>query len=74
MKKLIVAAMLILALAGCAKYTAKDVNGDSEININDILYIRSYIESGQYTSTADVNEDGELTEADIAIIRRHILN
>ncbi len=51
-----------------------DVNGDNEVNINDINSVVNTILDGNYSSDADVDGDGEVRVSDINSIINFILD
>ena len=51
-----------------------DVNGDSVINIQDIVLTVNLVMSGEYNSSADLNSDGVINVLDIVQIVNIILN
>ena len=51
-----------------------DVNGDSVINIQDIVLTVNLVMSGEYNSTADLNSDSVINVLDIVQIINIILN
>tara|TARA_Y100000590_G_scaffold374045_1_gene438213 strand:+ start:245 stop:715 length:471 start_codon:yes stop_codon:yes gene_type:complete len=51
-----------------------DVNGDSVINIQDIVLTVNLVMSGEYNSSADLNSDGVTNVLDIVQIVNIILN
>jgi hypothetical protein len=51
-----------------------DVNGDSNINIQDVVLIVNVILSGQVNDAADVNQDGNIDVLDIIQVVNLILN
>ena len=52
-----------------------DVNGDGELNIQDvIIIITEFILNDLYNSIADLNEDGDLNIQDVIILINIILN
>ena len=51
-----------------------DVNGDSVINIQDIVLTVNLVMSGEYNSAADLNSDGTTNVLDIVQIVNIILN
>lgn len=57
-------------------FTSGDVNGDSKINITDVILTRRYIVGGYDVlvneNAANVNDDGKVTSADVILLRRYI--
>ena len=51
-----------------------DVNGDSVINVQDIVLTVNLVMSGEYNSSADLNSDGVTNVLDIVQIVNIILN
>ncbi len=51
-----------------------DVNGDSVINVQDIVLTVNLVMSGEYNSTADLNSDSVINVLDIVQIINIILN
>tara|TARA_B000000477_G_C5881663_1_gene138216 strand:- start:21 stop:491 length:471 start_codon:yes stop_codon:yes gene_type:complete len=51
-----------------------DVNGDSVINIQDIVFTINLVISGEYNSAADLNSDGIINVLDIVQIVNIILD
>ena len=51
-----------------------DVNGDSVINVQDIVLTVNFVMSGEYNSAADLNSDGVTNVLDIVQIVNIILN
>ena len=51
-----------------------DVNGDSVINVQDIVLTVNLVMSGEYNSAADLNSDGVTNVLDIVQIVNIILN
>jgi hypothetical protein len=51
-----------------------DVNGDGDVNVQDIVLILNLILDGGYSSVADVNGDGSVNVQDIVLIVNMILN
>ena len=51
-----------------------DVNGDSVINVQDIVLTVNLVMSGEYNSVADLNSDGVTNVLDIVQIVNIILN
>ena len=51
-----------------------DINGDSVINIQDIVLTVNLVMSGEYNSSADLNSDGVINVLDIVQIVNIILN
>ena len=51
-----------------------DVNGDSVINVQDIVLTVNLVMSGEYNSSADLNSDGVANVLDIVQIVNIILN
>ena len=54
-----------------------DVDGDGEVNLNDLIYIRRYLAGWQMPKdinirNADVNGDGKVTEADVVLLRKYL--
>ena len=45
-----------------------DVNGDGEVNINDINVLIDKMISGEYDETYDLNDDGEINLADLNLL------
>ena len=57
----------------CSESITGDVNGDSLVNIQDIILTVSLVLSGQYDSVADLNSDGSLDILDVIQIINIIL-
>jgi len=55
-------------------YLLGDINGDSIINVIDIVMAVDLILNGNYDVVADVNEDGQLNVIDIVILVDWVLN
>lgn len=57
-------------------FTPGDVNGDSKVNISDVILTRRYIVGGYDVSiidlAADVNDDGKIDSRDVILLRRYI--
>ncbi|MGN0295388.1 MAG: InlB B-repeat-containing protein [Lachnospiraceae bacterium] len=57
-------------------FTPGDVNGDSKVNISDVILTRRYIVGGYDLSiidlAADVNDDGKIDSRDVILLRRYI--
>ena len=51
-----------------------DVNGDSLINVQDIIVVINLILSGDFNLDADINLDSTVNVADIILIVNIILN
>jgi hypothetical protein len=51
-----------------------DVNGDSLINVQDIVLTVNLVMTGEYNSSADLNSDGVINVLDIVQIVNIILN
>ena len=49
----------------CEGSTLGDLNGDSLVNIQDIILTVNYVLSGDYSSSADLNSDGSISILDI---------
>lgn len=56
--------------------TVGDMNGDTDIDIKDVVTVRRYIAGGSgvfvYTAAGDINKDGRVEVKDIVLIRRYI--
>ena len=51
-----------------------DINGDSTLNILDLVSLVNLILSGEYMDTGDLNEDGTLNILDVVLLANLILN
>ena len=57
-----------------------DLNGDGEVDIQDVIRLRKYIanpENPDYQidkETADINKDGKINSTDVLLLRKIILN
>ena len=58
-------------------YDPGDANGDTEIDVKDVISVRRFIISGfgteVYEKAADVNKDGIVNVKDVIMIRRFII-
>lgn len=56
--------------------TPGDLNGDSKVNIKDVILLRRYIIGGYDVkineNAANVNDDGKINSADVILLRRYI--
>ena len=55
-------------------YTSGDLNGDSNINVSDIVLLINLILSGDYLEPGDINSDGNINVQDVVILVQIILN
>ena len=67
----------IVLYAKFVKIQYGDVNGDGEVNLNDLIYIRRYLAGWEMPKdinvrNADVNGDGKVTEADVVLLRKYL--
>ena len=51
-----------------------DINGDSQINIQDVILLINYILEDAYYEQADLNLDGQLNVLDVVELVNLILN
>ena len=51
-----------------------DINGDSILNIQDVILIINMIFDGEYTFLADINEDNNINVQDVILLVNIILN
>jgi len=51
-----------------------DLNGDQEINHEDLAWLIQQVETGQYDSSIDFDSDGQLTDKDIVFFRKYGLH
>ena len=63
-----------LTTLGCNDGVFGDVNGDSLVNVQDIILTVNYILDDEYDSTADINSDGSINVLDVVQIVNIILN
>ena len=58
----------------CIDEILGDINGDSFVNIQDIILTVNYVLSGEYSNSADFNSDGNIDILDIVQLVNIILN
>ena len=51
-----------------------DINGDSTLNIQDVILMINMIFNGDYTFLADMNEDNSINVQDVILLVNLILN
>jgi len=51
-----------------------DINGDSTLNILDLVSLVNLVLSNEYINTGDLNEDGTLNILDVVLLANFILN
>ncbi|MDP7027803.1 MAG: dockerin type I domain-containing protein [Candidatus Marinimicrobia bacterium] len=51
-----------------------DINGDSTLNILDLVSLVNLVLSNEYINTGDLNEDGTLNILDVVLLSNLILN
>ena len=50
-----------------------DINGDTAVNVQDVILTVNFILQNQYDSSADLNEDGGVNVQDVILIMNIIL-
>ena len=55
-------------------FTSGDLNGDSNINVSDIVLLINLILSGDYLDSGDINLDGNINIQDVVLLVQIILN
>ena len=55
-------------------FTSGDLNGDSNINVSDIVLLINLILSGDYLEPGDINSDGNINVQDVVLLVQIILN
>jgi hypothetical protein len=59
----------------CASdFTSGDLNGDSNIDVTDIVLLINLILSGSYLESGDINSDGSINIQDVVLLVQIILN
>ena len=58
----------------CVASVDGDINGDSLVNVQDIIFVINFILAGDYDSVGDLNSDGSVNILDIVQIVNIILN
>ena len=58
----------------CFDYVHGDINGDSTVNIQDVILAVSFILNGDYSLSADINSDNSIDILDVVQIVNIILN
>ena len=58
----------------CEGSISGDINGDSLVNIQDIILTVNFVLSGEYSSSADLNSDGSISILDIVQLINIVLS
>ena len=58
----------------CEQQLPGDINGDTLINVQDVILAVNFILSNQYDSNADLNSDGSVNVQDVVLILNLILD
>ncbi len=58
----------------CEEFLAGDINGDSIINVSDIIILVSYVLNEEYFSNGDINLDGLLNIQDVIMLLNIIID
>ena len=76
LKKIIVAAVVLIAPQPAISASRCDVNGDGAVNASDVTALYNYILNNvtTYLATSDVNGDGAVNAADVTAVYNNILN
>lgn len=79
MKKIFALLIAVALVIGGVCVFAVDINGDGELNVFDVVTLRSYIVNGEVLSEskfemADVTGDGHVDITDVVVIRSFIVN
>ncbi|MBB6670670.1 S-layer homology domain-containing protein [Cohnella nanjingensis] len=62
-----------IQIAGERKDNSFDLNGDGEIDMRDLEYLREQVRSGVYSASLDFDHDGELTDKDVSYFKKFAL-
>ena len=57
----------------CNSFIAGDINGDGNVNIQDIVLTVNYAMNSDYNASCDLNSDGDVNILDIVLIANIIL-
>ena len=57
----------------CNQELPGDINGDTAVNVQDVILTVNFILQNQYDSSADLNEDGGVNVQDVILIMNIIL-
>ena len=74
MSKKLLSLFLVCALPIALLAGSGDVNGDSKVNVADIVAIIKIIAAGGYDEKADVNHDNKVSEEDVLVVTKIIFN
>ena len=58
----------------CEQQLPGDINGDTLINVQDVILAVNFVLSNQYDSNADLNYDGSVNVQDVVLILNLILD
>ena len=57
----------------CSQDLPGDINGDTAVNVQDVILTVNFILQNQYDSSADLNDDGGVNVQDVILIMNIIL-